>query len=540
MTRLLRILFWGCFSFFAILSLRGVLLSFFDGHDSLLFIEQARRLADPHFFSHNIQVTRPRGLVMLIAIYDFFIHSVTGRFPSMVEYHLFSWMIAIAFILVWRSTIRLFFDDATASLTGILLCANYLVFSHASMMLSDVLTGLCWGIVSGGYFLFTKGSFSSNARRIWCSVAIGFAAGVLALCKYQYFFLFPTLLIISYAAGKWLPRLEDRDQFKRIPYGEILLSYVLTVDLGQRLTGELGVGFWYTVKLYASFLKPHAAIFLPPTSPLMYLRDFYYAYGFGLCLIVVSAAVISFRRRDRRMGKLSIVGLLWIGVNGLYLLFNQVLVHREPRYLLPLLPPLIAIAVTPLAYLIRDSSRTSRTVWSVLFCLSLLFPLREQIKWTRQLEGRAAAFRKANYGQFWSYLNSKENGKCDAILACQTELQAPHYLYYLPDLDSRVSYCAGKPSDYKRLLSNRPRAGLCYVLAPSRTGNEFGNLVRVEKTLTVGMNQAQADRWLDSAKTTYPSASVDCERDDNNNFSCFSEREFFSEIPSASPRLSQN
>jgi hypothetical protein len=159
-----------------------------------------------------------------------------------------------------------------------------------------------------------------------------------------------------------------------------------------RSAAACGIGFvvggapylcWSRIRygeFLATFNSGWANLDGPEESPLFYLRNFANIFGWiaaaGLALWLVnfalekckldqSASLNGSCRGVAEGGSGSLVGFLWLWAVAVLVCFS-ILSHKEPRYILPLAPPLLLLAGTGLSVLVKSRQRALRFAGAAL------------------------------------------------------------------------------------------------------------------------------------------------------------------------------
>lgn len=177
----------------------------------------------------------------------------------------------------------------------------------------------------------------------------------------------------------------------------VISLLVLTADRRWRSCGACGVGFvlgigpylcWSRLR-YGGFLTTFRSGWLnfdgPEESPFFYLKNFANVFGWitvaGLALWIVSFAWERWKLRQRASsvdsdsgeteeGSRWLIGFLWLWVAVISVCFS-LLSHKEPRYILPLAPPLLLLAGAGLRVLVKGRGRRLRIAGSVVLTCAL-------------------------------------------------------------------------------------------------------------------------------------------------------------------------
>jgi hypothetical protein len=528
----IRWLCWLAVATFAIASFYLGCRCNFDTHDGYAFLTQSRRLTDPAFAISAYEWVRPRGLVLFLSFFESLAKLLTGYFPDVRAYHLLMTSVSVFTLAAWVQVGKRWFGAAVGYLTGILLALDSLFFSFSMAILSDVLTAGLWGL---SLILFIKldRCFDTKANRRFLAIALGTTLGLLALSKYQYFFLPPLFIVALFFAMAWLRVSEDLRYFYARQLGIVSLAYVIAVDLGQRLLGQFYSGFWFTPKMYIAMAKEILNQTFQHESAWVYARDFHSAFGGGF--IALTVLVIAYRLRKLKTDPLPrspkfLLKWVFLAVNLIYVVFIQSIQHREPRYIFPLIPPLLCLVAYCFIYF--WTTQIKWRPWAlILFVVALVHPLRQlpKVFWT--YENDAALRRKIDYAKFWNYLDGAATGgkSCRQVFACQTEIQRPEYLYRIPTIPITAEFCQRIFGEFRGQLSRELEDNACYVLADSRISEQPPNPVEVEKIVGISLSENQAERLKQLPRPD--GENLICEkstREDHQD--CFLHRTFFNPL----------
>ena len=165
---------------------------------------QARRLSDPAYGFVAVEAQRPRALVILLALYNAVFRLLTGQYPTLPAYHVLMTAVTVAYLLVWRRIFYRFTDRVTADLTCILLLSCQMLLHYAMMVMTDVLSGLLWGVTLLTFQRFWRDFLEPQrgtlVRHIFALALVGALVG---LSKHHLLTLLPLMLGITLAAGVW-------------------------------------------------------------------------------------------------------------------------------------------------------------------------------------------------------------------------------------------------------------------------------------------------------------------------------------------------
>ncbi len=521
MKKTLPIIFLTTLVIFAVVSFFVGFTSHFDGHDALFFLEQGRRVSDPAFSLHKFTWFRPRGLVLCLSLFDMAFHRLSGHFPDITDYHGLIWAILVAAIVVWTKTIREILGKSTGWLTGTLLCVSPLIVADSFKILSDGLTTLAWGLTSWLFFVICRTNDIKKNNRL--ALLMGLAGALTSLAKYQFFFILPCLMtLVWFSALGWVPGIHSHS-FKKFPLPRVLLSWVIGVDLVQRIMGDWYHGIWYNISLYAKLATGQPGTVQTPSPATTYLVDFYQSFGPGLFLILGAVFVFKITKRKARPDSTSFPltdeHKIWFMTNLAFLVFHQILWHREPRYLMPLLPVVLAV----IAWFLNESLRKSKWVYAVALVALVIHPVKQDVATFKTQIANNTAWEDAHHEALWEFLGSQTE-KCQTVLACQTELDQTHYSYFLPEIPNHVSFCWRNEGNHRTTLIKQPRLGDCLVMASSEDPSPFQNPVTVQKMLATHLNETGMTKLRSTSKAP---GEIRCEPESTGGYFCYREKNFF-------------
>jgi 4-amino-4-deoxy-L-arabinose transferase-like glycosyltransferase len=204
---------------------------------------------------------------------------------------------------------------------------------------------------------------------------------------------------LRFASAGFVMALAVLMRFASLSTVGMISLLVLTAHRRWRSAGACGIGFalgiapylcWSRLR-YGGFLTTFRSGWLnfdgPEESPLFYLRNFANVFGWitvaGLALWIGSFAFERWKLRQRGSsvdsdggaaedGSQWLKGFLWLWAAAIFVCFS-LLSHKEPRYILPLAPPLLLLAGSGLSVLVKGRGRGLRIAGSVVLACALGF-----------------------------------------------------------------------------------------------------------------------------------------------------------------------
>ncbi len=405
-----------------------------DTYDGYLFLLQAKRLTQSAYQKVAFDQTRPRGLVMILTVFDWIHKTVTGSYASIRSYHFMMAVISTLSLAVWFRLAWGLFSPVTTIIFSAALLLHYLFWEQGILVLADILTTGLLGL----FWLFAFSRYQStklSQRKTW--ILLGILGGGVALSKYTFFFLFPTFLIL----GIFL----DRKHFSKENVGWSVLSYVLFIEFVQRVFGSLGSGFWFSVRLhlpYARLLSTTAETtsFVSREPLSFYILDLVHAYGpYFWGLLAITIIWLFYQKAHQGIKYPPLVKLLFL-VEFIFLVFHHAIQHKEARYLLPLIPGIFVFIC-----LIID--KTQKSLFQFAFIVALFVPLVSAVQVVKKIKANPDTHFTEETERLFNYLGDS----CKWVRACvrrvhSQQLDWTYYQFHNPALIGVTRFCL-EPED---------------------------------------------------------------------------------------------
>lgn len=537
---------------FAVGALVQALGSNYYDHDAFLFLGQSRRLTDPNFSNIGFVFSRSRSLVIVLVMFESLFKQLFSDFPGLIDYQILMVIISVTTLVVWLVVGNQLFGRPVGYLAAVFLSLHYLLIDQGRYVLADIFTGLLMGIFYLVFFEFLKRKTGSDHRKkgwIWCAVLLGIVGGLVSMGKYQFLFFVPACLVTFYIIYLKLPVFKTRQLGDlaswRHSLGIILLVAIVTVDIVQRLFGTFKEGLWFNIRLYLPYLQ-----YLSPTGEFapahLYLADFYQAYGLLFCLLsLFSFAMTAIKLRHS--GRLFLshfepwkkMGLLvFISTQLVFILFTQIIRHKEARYILPLLPMILLLIAASLVYVVRDWPKFARAIWAICWIGALAHPARVTARAHRAIQSMHAKPQVREIPFFFRYLAEPGplGNVCETIWACRLNgpigIDITTYAFFLGNkgVNTAVSMCrlTNPHADYfsfiQKLIWERSLES-CYVLGNSFSEGKFTRAT-VLKTVSLGVGPTGVEQ-LRRNLPLQTNEQLRCKPNKEQSFDCFLMRDFF-------------
>lgn len=474
-----------------------------EGHDGYLFLLQSRRLTDPDFAGIPFIATRPRFFVGLLAAFESTWRFVSGVFPSLVEYHCLSAVLAFVSVAAVAAAAIQFIGMSGGCLVGALFAAHYLIAENATLALADILSAALVSATCASY-LWSIRSLEESDKKLanYLAIACGISGGLVATTKYQLFFFLPVLLVchglILIAAKESSLRFTDRRRSQWQLAGVALLAYVLSIEALQRALGDWREGFFFTLRLHGRYA--HLIDQPIQAQPAwLYAADIVTAYGWPFVALALAAAgfwagrVATEGRPQSPTSAKSIAGLSVVATHLFFILFLQVVKHKEIRYALPLLPVVIALGVLAIRVVQQKIPAKWAPIGAIAWALLFIHPIERSSAEIQSQWREASKVDRIETDRFWSFMRDSDS-RCRFVLGCEwmagrEKLDAPNYQFHLPHARVRVSVCEkGKgPENPEIALGPTAEPGTCLALPA-----EDGNGLIVEKWIATRLTSTEA------------------------------------------------
>lgn len=303
------------------------------GFDASLFWSQIHRVITPEA-GYPFEAGRPRGLIIVLSLLFGLVKKVTGASPSITHLRVAMAFLTAASLMSSYCLFRRLVNLRTTLVATLILLTNYLYFEMGNDLLADIATSLFLNLFLIVYFRRVQ---RGGALGVGDWLALGSLGGFAAMFKFPYFF-FPLFFVgCLWIAGRiW----EGRGRITLAQLGWFALSFFLTVDILQRLFGELSGGLYTYLELYVQYglilVGLHPKYQGHKVFPFnTYVRFFLESWGVWIAL----ALYLTISRRGLRAKLRLSPDLIPLAVSALVFgLFHQMIRAREPRYLFPLLP----------------------------------------------------------------------------------------------------------------------------------------------------------------------------------------------------------
>jgi len=488
-------------------------LDYWDGFNFLL---QARRLSDPLYEGVTFDAWRPRGLVAMLASFDWFSVKIWKEFPSVPGYHAYMALVAVAFLIVWNQVNSRLWGRNAALLSTVFLILSDLLHHYAIAVLADITTGLFWGLC-----LLVFLNRPEDPVRAPRAILIGVLGALSGMSKYHFLLLLP-LLVIFWVAGAFRER--------RRAGIWILTGFLVSLEAGLRYFSKNDAGMWGHAGHLWRQVGVAATLFRPAD---IYLDGLYRMYG-PIFWTLALLALVRLRGRVEvgPRGKAA----LWSGL--CLAILTQAITQRELRYLFPLLPMLLGLVAWGVFRNLERMPSAARIAWVGLWAIALLYPGWRSIKDLR-VSFKSPTYQVARLDSdlYWAYfsLPSLVGERCQKIDACIFSLSSREWeypkdqFYRAFDLGPQYQFFTRLPTSMKTCPNNPATLAAlsekdtCYV-QPFQDARDGRPYVAVVKYLGSGWSEKQKKILL--AQSAHPREGIHCEAD-----GCWSVAPFFRELP---------
>jgi hypothetical protein len=393
-----RRLFFLLLAIFAMGAFRFASSLRMDYYDAFVYLTQANRVVDARFqeipYDHG---NRPRALVMLLALSDRLALMFQPQGLSLVGAHYLMVILAIAYLLIWRSVGCRLWNDRVGNGIGILLLIYPFFIHYAVFVLADVLSGLLWGALAYAFLTLDR-------RRLSAAVLFGVLGALATTSKHSLLPAFPVLLAALYVN-------------RRTSHGWLAVSagtWWFCLELILRAFGDWHAGV-VAVLIHAVKLGAHISR-TQESSAWVYVISNFKVWGVPF---IALAAIAGLRYSCDKKIPAPFERRVLCGLNLALFVGLQFIPHREVRYGLPFVPLILGSVVSGGTALCTGAGQKLSRGGIALWILACLIPAVRSINEWRYLL-RDPVLNAAPDHDVWMYLSSATSG-CSRVVACYFE-----------------------------------------------------------------------------------------------------------------------